>query len=64
MCLFFISLKTNTDIRHPEELSIMTRKLENKSSKKNLNVNGDDGLITTNVLTPGLTPTSPYTPGR
>jgi len=56
ICKFF-------DIRHPEELSIMTRKLENKSSKKNLNVNNDDGLITTNVLTPGLTPTSPYTPG-
>ena len=23
----------------------------------------DEGLLTPNVLTPGLTPTSPYTPG-
>lgn len=58
VCKFF-------DIRHPEELSIMAKK-PTKQERANLakESNGhDDGLLTPNVLTPGLTPTSPYTPG-
>lgn len=55
-------------LRHPEELSIV---LPPKGSKSGTPSRGDkrngtevDGLISPNVLTPGLTPTSPYTPGR
>nr|XP_009862486.1 fermitin family homolog 2 [Ciona intestinalis] len=66
ICKFF-------DIRHPEELSILVPPKASKGDKSNTpsksskqNANGTQesgGLLTPNVLTPGLTPTSPYTPG-
>lgn len=57
-----------SDIRHPEELSLLKPFQNGKPSHKNASPsksNGyeDNGLITPNVLTPGMTPTSPYTPG-
>nr|CAB3245797.1 fermitin family homolog 2 [Phallusia mammillata] len=62
ICKFF-------DIRHPEELSILVPPRQGKGEKNNTptkkqNANGtqEDGLLTPNVLTPGMTPTSPYTP--
>lgn len=61
------------DIRHPEELSLMVMAKTGKSEKhstpskgsKHHNSNGtqEDGLLSPNILTPGLTPMSPYTPG-
>ena len=61
------------DIRHPEELSIMVPPKIGKGEKnptpskgsKHQHTNGtqDDGLLSPNVLTPGLTPMTPYTPG-
>ncbi|CAK8692586.1 fermitin family homolog 2-like [Clavelina lepadiformis] len=61
MCKFF-------DIRHPEELSILVPPKVGKDKDRNVkhqhsNGSTDEGLLTPNVLTPGLTPTSPYTPG-
>ena len=61
------------EIRHPEELSIMLPPKVGKIDKTQTPTKGDkhqhtngtqeDGLISPVVLTPGLTPTSPYTPG-
>lgn len=66
ICKFF-------DIRHPEELSLMRPPKRSKGDKyhssaspaKGESSNGvpEEVLLTPNVLTPGLTPTSPYTPG-
>jgi len=62
------------DIRHPEELSLMLPPKSQRGDKsqqpskgqKHQHTNGtqEDGLLTPNVLTPGLTPMSPYTPGK
>ena len=71
---FFDSFSKNSfaDIRHPEELSLLVlpKSLRNDKSQaakapKHQHTNGtqEDGLLTPNVLTPGLTPMSPYTPG-
>lgn len=63
ICKFF-------DIRHPEELSLMTPPKRGKDKHHNSPGKGESSngvpeeyLLTPNVLTPGLTPTSPYTPG-
>lgn len=65
ICKFF-------DIRHPEELSLVVppkslrlEKSQPAKGQKHQHTNGtqDEGLLSPVVLTPGLTPMSPYTPG-
>jgi len=55
ICKFF-------DIRHPEELSIMLTKQPKEGNSRD-SEDAQLTLLTPDVLTPGLTPTSPYTPG-